>query len=342
MFQVTEQSPPGFISGQQAKLILLKYGLPQNVLAQIWNLADFDKDGKLSLEEFILAMHLCDYAKLGNVIPTALPAELIPHPRAPSQMAFDPISISPPNVPSNMFPNNINGLPGLGMGLAPAAAPLPPQAPNTVGLIGSFEDKRKENFDKGNAVLEAKRQQLREQEEREKREREEKERIEQEKKQKIKEEQDRRRQAEIEKQMERQRLLDLQREEERKKLLEQREAARNELIRQQRLEWEKQKKNELETQKLKLQEQLSTLKAKDKNLEYDMQILVINSYFIKGNVKDLKRKFITSGFTILYEYTSNLYSTKRTIHPSKHIIYRLVKAGSTDTFSNYKFLNLKN
>ena len=44
--------------------------------------------------------------------------------------------------------------------------------------------------------------------------------------------------------MERQRLLDLQREEERKKLLEQREAARNELIRQQRLEWEKQKKNE--------------------------------------------------------------------------------------------------
>lgn len=226
------------------------------MLVQIWNLADYDKDGKLSLDEFILAMHLCDYAKAGNMVPAALPAELIPRPRAPSQMGFE----SPPVVAS---------LTGLG------GAP-PPQAPSvSAGLIGSFEDKRKENFDRGNAVLETKRQQLREQEEREKREREEKERVEQEKKQKLKEEQERRRQADMEKQLERQRLLDLQREEERRKLFEQREAARNELIRQQRIEWEKQKKHELEAQKLKLQEQLSTLKAKDKNLEYDMQILVI-------------------------------------------------------------------
>jgi intersectin len=245
------------------------------VLAQIWNLADYDKDGKLSLEEFILATHLCDYAKLGNLIPASLPAELIPTPRPPSQMGFDQMPVSPPSTSLNMFPNNMNNLSGLAAGSVPLIQQAqPPQAGNAGGLIGSFEDKRKENFDKGNAVLEAKRQQLREQEEREKREREEKERIEQEKKQKIKEEQERRRQVEIEKQMERQRLLDLQREEERKKLFEQREAARNELIRQQRLEWEKQKKNELETQKLKLQEQLSTLKAKDKNLEYDMQILV--------------------------------------------------------------------
>lgn len=83
--------------------------------------------------------------------------------------------------------------------------------------------------------------------------------------------------------MERQRLIDMQREEERKKLFEQREKARNELIRQQRLEWEKQKKHELESVKLKLQEQLSSLKARDKNLEFDMQSLndKISSYKTK-------------------------------------------------------------
>ena len=263
MFQSNDQNSTGFISGQQAKMLLVQSSLPQNVLAQIWSLADYDKDGKLSFEEFILAMHLCDYAKLGNLLPATLPAELNPQARsrASSQIAFD--QVIPPG--NDMFAN-MNGVKAAPAGVTPVNV--------NAGLIGSFEDKRKENFDRGNAVLEAKRQQLREQEEREKREREEKDRLEQEKRQKIKEEQERRRQAEIEKQMERQRVLDMQREEERKKLFEQREAARNELIRQQRLEWEKQKKQELETQKLKLQEQLSTLKAKDKNLEYDMQILV--------------------------------------------------------------------
>lgn len=47
---------------------------------------------------------------------------------------------------------------------------------NQMMNAATFEDKRRENFDRGNAVLEAKRAALREQEEREKREREEKER----------------------------------------------------------------------------------------------------------------------------------------------------------------------
>ena len=73
-------------------------------------------------------------------------------------------------------------------------------------MATAFED----NFDRGNAVLEAKRQMLRDAEEREKREREEIERIEQEKKQKLKEE-DRKGMAEIdiEKQMERQSVLSI-------------------------------------------------------------------------------------------------------------------------------------
>lgn len=41
-------------------------------------LADMDSDGRLGSEEFVLAMHLCDIAKVGETIPTTLPLELIP------------------------------------------------------------------------------------------------------------------------------------------------------------------------------------------------------------------------------------------------------------------------
>ena len=257
MFQSNDTTASGYIAGQQAKTLLMQTGLSQALLAQIWTLADHDKDGKLSFEEFIISMHLCDYSKAGNPLPATLPVELQPQ---RSKTATLPLT--------NTF-NSSGDI--FGANQEPSA---PPAGLSKQQMQHTFEDKRRENFDRGNAILEAKRQMLREQEERETRDRDEKERLEMEKRQRVREEQERRRLLEVERQLERQRLLDTQREEERKKLVEQREAARNELLRQQRLEWERQKKQELETQKLKLQEQLSTLKAKDKNLEYDMQTLV--------------------------------------------------------------------
>jgi hypothetical protein len=267
MFQSNDQGSTGYLSGQAAKTLLLQVGLPQPTLVQVWNLADYDKDGKLSLEEFIIAMHLCDFAKAGNTLPMALPIELQPQ-RAKTA-----------TLPMTSSPSPVFNSPPQGQQQQPA------QASSAEKSVYSFEDKRRENFDRGAAVLEAKRQMLREQEEREKKEREEKERLENERKQRIRDEQERRRQEEIQRQMERQRALDAQREEERRKIFEQREAARNELLKQQRAEWERQKKQELESQKLKLQEQLNTLKAKDKNLEFDMQNLneKISAYKMKIN-----------------------------------------------------------
>lgn len=52
--------------------------LPQTILAQIWNLSDMDSDGKLSCDEFVLSMHLCEMGLRGEQIPTVLPPELIP------------------------------------------------------------------------------------------------------------------------------------------------------------------------------------------------------------------------------------------------------------------------
>lgn len=46
--------------------------------ASFRNLADVDKDGKLRAEEFILAMHLVDTAKMGQPLPLTLPTDLVP------------------------------------------------------------------------------------------------------------------------------------------------------------------------------------------------------------------------------------------------------------------------
>ena len=52
----------------QARHLMSGTGLAQLTLAQIWQLSDIDKDGKLSQEEFVLAMHLCDTAKAGKLL----------------------------------------------------------------------------------------------------------------------------------------------------------------------------------------------------------------------------------------------------------------------------------
>jgi len=37
------------------------------ILAKIWQLSDIDNDGKLTQEEFMLALHLSDMAKSGQI-----------------------------------------------------------------------------------------------------------------------------------------------------------------------------------------------------------------------------------------------------------------------------------
>merc|ERR1719348_1293287 len=59
-FQANDRAKTGFLAAVQARTILLQTGLAQQTLASVWNISDIDKDGKLSVEEFILAMHLCE------------------------------------------------------------------------------------------------------------------------------------------------------------------------------------------------------------------------------------------------------------------------------------------
>jgi len=69
----------GTISGQKAKDKMVESKLPSNVLHKIWNLADIDKDGMLSLYEFAVAMHLIKMRLDGQDLPAALPPSMLPH-----------------------------------------------------------------------------------------------------------------------------------------------------------------------------------------------------------------------------------------------------------------------
>ena len=42
------------------------------------HLSDLDKDGQLNIEEFALAMHFVEIAKLGQPLPPSVPPELLP------------------------------------------------------------------------------------------------------------------------------------------------------------------------------------------------------------------------------------------------------------------------
>ncbi|CAB0042601.1 unnamed protein product, partial [Trichogramma brassicae] len=254
LFNTWDRTRSGFLSGPQARNIMVQTQLPQAILAQIWALSDMDSDGRLGCEEFVLAMHLCDMAKNNEVIPPALPLELIP----PTFRRQRQSSVSSQGIPE-------------------AADPLAGMPQTT------FEDKRKENFEKGQAELDRRRKSLLEIQRKEQEERERKEREEAEKREKIRLEQERRRQAELEQQMLRQKEIEEEKENERKRAQEQREAARKEMERQRQLEWENNKSQELQSQRQKEQDELLKLKGKNQSLTIDLGSL-------NDKVKELSQK----------------------------------------------------
>ncbi|XP_030228484.1 epidermal growth factor receptor substrate 15-like 1 isoform X5 [Gadus morhua] len=79
IFLKTDADMDGFVSGLEVKEIFIHSGLHQNLLAHIWALADTRQIGKLSREQFALAMHLIQQ-KVGKGIdpPQSLTPDMIP------------------------------------------------------------------------------------------------------------------------------------------------------------------------------------------------------------------------------------------------------------------------
>ncbi|OQV19214.1 Intersectin-2 [Hypsibius exemplaris] len=261
MFHDLDKARVGSLSGNQARSILMQSGLPNPMLAQIWALSDIDKDGRLTSEEFVLAMHLAEMARQREPIPATLPSELIPpsfrRPRGLSANIQIPFNGGGLSAGSNS--NN------LGASSAPAAGAVSQEVFDMTPA--SFEDKRKENFDKGNAELERRRQAIQEMQRQEREEREKREREEFERREKIRLEQERKRQAELESQLARQREIQERQEEERRKVIEQREAARLEMERQRKIERQRKRRHDLMNERTREYEELAHYKSQNSGIE---------------------------------------------------------------------------
>ncbi|XP_078069026.1 intersectin-2-like isoform X5 [Mustelus asterias] len=267
LFNSLDKSMSGYLSGPQARNALVQSNLSHNQLATIWNLADVDQDGKLRAEEFILAMHLIEMAKSGQPLPLTLPPEL-----------------TPPSFRSSKLGDGINGTPAQYQEVAQEIQDAQKKSPVT------FEDKRKANYEKGNAELERRRQTLLEQQQREVDRRAQRAREEQERKERELQEQERKRQLDLEKRLEKQRELERQKEEQRRKEIEKREAAKQELERQRQLEWERIRRQELLNQRNREQDEIVQLKAKKKSLELELEALTEKQQNVTSRVQEVQSR----------------------------------------------------
>ncbi|XP_067001966.2 epidermal growth factor receptor substrate 15-like 1 isoform X2 [Anabrus simplex] len=112
------QPSNGMIPGNKVKGVLMDSKLPLDTLGKIWDLADMDKDGKLDLHEFIVAMHLVYKALEKYTIPSVLPPELMPPAKRKDSLP-PTIAAVPPTVPG--LTNLVMGMDGT----KPAIPPLP-------------------------------------------------------------------------------------------------------------------------------------------------------------------------------------------------------------------------
>lgn len=108
IFETVDTAKVGLITGDQAVGFFMKAQLAEEVLAQIWDLADIDADGQLNRDEFAVAMYLVRLQRSGKEpLPQVLPPALIP----PTMRRQAPLpAVAPAPVP------------------APAPAPVPRSA----------------------------------------------------------------------------------------------------------------------------------------------------------------------------------------------------------------------
>lgn len=119
IFNTVDTGKTGVITGDQAVAFFSNAQLSDDVLAQIWDLADIDADGQLTRDEFAVAMYLVRQQRARKEpLPTALPPALVP----PS-FRRQPTAMRPPATPSSPPP-------------APSPAPAPAPRSAAEDLFG--------------------------------------------------------------------------------------------------------------------------------------------------------------------------------------------------------------
>ncbi|KAM7345611.1 epidermal growth factor receptor pathway substrate 15 isoform 2-T6 [Cochliomyia hominivorax] len=78
MFRDADRDKDGLVSGLEVKNVFLQSGVPQKMLAHIWALCDTNQSGKLTLEQFALAMWMVERKQKGIDPPQVLTANMVP------------------------------------------------------------------------------------------------------------------------------------------------------------------------------------------------------------------------------------------------------------------------
>ena len=138
IFATVDTQSRGYITGEQAVGFFSDSGLSEEALAQIWDLADINSEGRLDRDEFAVAMYLIKQQRSKtagrDLLPQSLPPSLIPpsmrrQPIAPQQRTapvFDNLAntTAPKSASEDLF-----GLDAFSSSPdpAPAVAPLQPK-----------------------------------------------------------------------------------------------------------------------------------------------------------------------------------------------------------------------
>ncbi|KAK9366760.1 hypothetical protein V1509DRAFT_673142 [Lipomyces kononenkoae] len=104
IFATIDRDNRGFIGGDVAVPFFMTSKLPDDVLAQIWDMSDIRNTGELSKDEFAVAMYLVQQKLTGNELPQTLPPLLVPpwlRTRSPAA-APNPVFL-PGNAPASVF-----------------------------------------------------------------------------------------------------------------------------------------------------------------------------------------------------------------------------------------------
>ncbi|AEO71861.1 uncharacterized protein THITE_2124731 [Thermothielavioides terrestris NRRL 8126] len=87
LFDELDKAKKGFITGEEAVPFFSQSNLSEDILAQIWDLADIHSEGRLSRDEFAVAMYLIRQQRSKRDGSVALPATLPPNLVPPSMRA---------------------------------------------------------------------------------------------------------------------------------------------------------------------------------------------------------------------------------------------------------------
>jgi len=140
-----DKTNKGYITGEEAVPFLSQSKLSEDILAQIWDLADINSEGRLTKDSFAVAMYLIRQQRTKSApLPVSLPPNLIP-PSFRTRVGpspFDAAASAPVSTPPQPPPQHKSALDDLfGLDASPSPAPasgsMSPHATGGAGRVAS-------------------------------------------------------------------------------------------------------------------------------------------------------------------------------------------------------------